>query len=246
MSSQQKDMSQHQPKKERRQSFDLIDTGKHGSKEGPDYAIDLQDHTGVVDDKTHLKDDIYTTNYYNRYAAKDASTGAGFEPAVSQRIATEPDKENEGGASTRHLSSSADVSDQDSSVFELRGAPSQAESAEETAARIRAGLREHIKNDPNVAPLMFNRDGSRHESLNMKLQADNAQCFKEPGYFGAGICGHAADEQAFAHPLSATGRRRESVMLNEMEEQNVHRRYSTSSGPFELDDKLTEEPSSLD
>jgi hypothetical protein len=251
MDSQPKEQeNQHQ--KPRRQSLGLIDTGKRGSKEGPTYAIDLQDHTGVIEDRTHVDDHAYKTGYYNRYAGKDAATGAEFEPAVSQRIAG---KSAHGhgidGASTRQLSKSLGSADQESSVFEIRNGAGQTNGKGNTKEEaISNGLREHANRDAanNSVPLMFNRDGTRHEPLNMRLQAENAQYFKDAGYFGAGVCGHSADEQAFAHPLSATGRRRESVMLNRMEEDNLSRPHSDADErPFDFEEQpLTEEPAQYD
>ncbi|RKP23973.1 hypothetical protein SYNPS1DRAFT_30253 [Syncephalis pseudoplumigaleata] len=261
MDTPQQQQQQQQQRKQRRPSLDLIDTGKPGSKQGYDYAIDLGEHTGVVEDRTHVDDHAYTSNYYNRYASKDASTGAGFEPAVSQRIAGQAGDErsttgNEGGASTHQLPipSQPEQTGQDSSVFELRGAPDKARLMGSPASRIRAGLEDHTRENPSRIPLMFNQDGSRHEPLNMNLRAENAQCFKDDSFFGAGVCGHSADEQAFAHPLSATGRRRESVMLTQMEQQQLQEqreraRQSQSAGDHSYDyeeQPLNEEPEPFD
>ncbi|KAI8050204.1 hypothetical protein BDF22DRAFT_756771 [Syncephalis plumigaleata] len=255
MNSQQSQGQAGQRQKPRRQSLDLIDTGRRGSEEGPSYAIDLQDHTGVIEDRTHVDTHAYKTGFYERSAGgKDAMTGAGSEPAISQRIA---DKSSHGddtqGASTHQLSTSPDdVSDQNSSVFNLRsGATSQTDAKGETQEeRISEGLRQHAidNSDRDSVPLMFNQDGSRHEPFNVRIPAEDAQCFKDAGYFGAGVCGHSADEKAFAHPLSSTGRRRESVMLTRMEEDNLNRPHSDGDErPFDFEEQpLTEEPERYD
>ncbi|RKP10004.1 hypothetical protein THASP1DRAFT_28230 [Thamnocephalis sphaerospora] len=219
----------------RKSSLDLIITGIAGSADGPDRAIDLCDHTGVIEDRSHVDQHAYTSQYTGRFAVEDAETGAGFEPAVSQLISSP----QEGGAGAHH------GSERDASILELR------EPKDTPAGRINAGLREARKEHKSSerltpTPLFFHPSGERVDSLAEELSPDNAQSFKPATYFGAGLGSHAADEQAFAHPLSATGRRRESVMLCELEQREQHD-LGENAPPIvpEESSKITNSPETL-